>query len=262
MHKNLEIEEIKALFNESYSTKEIIEKLGLKECGGNRKYVQKLANKINLDYREWVNTKSRCTEEYYNEHPKYCKECGKVIDFKNRRNDYCSHSCAAKHNNLGRKLTQETKQKISNSLQEKNENFNGEYKHIEENLKCLNCGIEITRGKYCSQKCQHEFTNKAKLHKWLSGENFSCVNGRVPSFIKRYLMEKFNNKCQLCGWGIENPKTDTIPLEIHHIDGDCTNNHLDNLQLLCPNCHSLTENFGALNKNSKRFHRSKRKKDD
>ena len=117
MRKNLEIEEIKALFNESYSTKEIIEKLGLKECGGNRKYVQKLANKINLDYREWVNTKSRCTEEYYNEHPKYCKECGKVIDFKNRRNDYCSHSCAAKHNNLGRKLTQETKQKISKSLE-------------------------------------------------------------------------------------------------------------------------------------------------
>ena len=39
---------------------------------------------------------------------------------------------------------------------------------------------------------------------------------------------------------------------MHHIDGDCTNNKMENLQLLCPNCHSLTSNFGSLNKNSKR----------
>lgn len=34
-----------------------------------------------------------------------------------------------------------------------------------------------------------------------------------------------------------------INLEIHHIDGDHSNNDLSNLQLLCPNCHSYTENF-------------------
>lgn len=34
-----------------------------------------------------------------------------------------------------------------------------------------------------------------------------------------------------------------INLEIHHIDGDRSNNELNNLQLLCPNCHSYTENF-------------------
>lgn len=30
------------------------------------------------------------------------------------------------------------------------------------------------------------------------------------------------------------------------------NNKEENLELLCPNCHSLTDNFGALNKNSTR----------
>lgn len=257
MGKTLDIDEIKILFDESHSIREIIEKLGLKDCGGSRKYIQKLAKKIDLDYSEWVSARSRCTEEYYDKHPKYCKECGKIIEFKNKRNEYCSHSCAAKHNNLGRKLTLDTKQKISNTLQEKNENFKGDYKLVDENLKCINCGSEINRGKYCSQKCQYEYTNKIKLNKWLSGENFSCTNGRVPSFIKRYLMKLFDCKCQLCGWGLENPKTHTSPLEIHHIDGNCINNRLDNLQLLCPNCHSLTDNFGALNKNSKRFHRPK-----
>lgn len=34
-----------------------------------------------------------------------------------------------------------------------------------------------------------------------------------------------------------------IPLELHHIDGDNTNNSLENLQILCPNCHALTDNY-------------------
>lgn len=42
------------------------------------------------------------------------------------------------------------------------------------------------------------------------------------------------------------------PLHVHHIDGDATNNSEDNLQLLCPNCHSLTENYGRLNAKSTR----------
>ena len=54
-------------------------------------------------------------------------------------------------------------------------------------------------------------------------------------------------------FGKVNEFTGKIPLEVHHIDGDCTNNKEENLQLLCPNCHSLTENFGSRNKNSKRY---------
>ncbi len=39
-----------------------------------------------------------------------------------------------------------------------------------------------------------------------------------------------------------------IPLELHHKDGDNTNNELDNLELLCPNCHALTDNYRGRNK--------------
>ena len=34
-----------------------------------------------------------------------------------------------------------------------------------------------------------------------------------------------------------------ITLEVHHIDGDNTNNVIENLKLLCPNCHSYTDNW-------------------
>jgi hypothetical protein len=34
-----------------------------------------------------------------------------------------------------------------------------------------------------------------------------------------------------------------IPLELHHKDGDRTNNMLCNIELLCPNCHALTDNY-------------------
>ncbi len=40
-----------------------------------------------------------------------------------------------------------------------------------------------------------------------------------------------------------------IPLELHHRDGDRTNNHLSNLQLVCPNCHAQTDNYRGKNRN-------------
>lgn len=51
--------------------------------------------------------------------------------------------------------------------------------------------------------------------------------------IKEGLKE---NKCEICGISEWNK----LPLvcQLHHIDGDSTNNSLENLQILCPNCHS------------------------
>lgn len=50
------------------------------------------------------------------------------------------------------------------------------------------------------------------------------------------------DNCKLEQW-LEQP----IPLEVHHKDGDHLNNELDNLVLLCPNCHALTENWRGKN---------------
>jgi 5-methylcytosine-specific restriction endonuclease McrA len=36
-------------------------------------------------------------------------------------------------------------------------------------------------------------------------------------------------------------------MALHHINGDGRDNRLENLQFLCPNCHSQTENFAGRN---------------
>lgn len=55
-------------------------------------------------------------------------------------------------------------------------------------------------------------------------------------------------KCENCG--LEEWQGKQIPLEVHHIDGDELNSSLDNLQILCPNCHALTDNYKGKNINS------------
>ena len=64
---------------------------------------------------------------------------------------------------------------------------------------------------------------------------------------KRLITENiFEHKCCNCNSTTWLEKQ--IPLELHHIDGDHLNNNLENLSLLCPNCHALTDNYRAKNK--------------
>ena len=51
------------------------------------------------------------------------------------------------------------------------------------------------------------------------------------------------NRCEECG--ISQWRNRDLSLALHHINGDGNDNRLENLQLLCPNCHSQTPNYGA-----------------
>jgi hypothetical protein len=60
-------------------------------------------------------------------------------------------------------------------------------------------------------------------------------------YLKVHLIKKRGKKCEDCG--LTEWKNFPILLEVHHCNGDRTDNKEENLQLLCPNCHSLTDNF-------------------
>lgn len=52
-------------------------------------------------------------------------------------------------------------------------------------------------------------------------------------------------KCERCG--ISEWRGKPIQIQIHHINGNRNDNRLENLQMLCPNCHAQTENYQAKN---------------
>lgn len=145
---------------------------------------------------------------------------------------------------------------------------------------CEKCKIEhegtYGSGRFCSSKCAKGFSTKEKRAK-ISKNVSEKLKGHVPwnkgmkgyprSNIgrtwknkiipilsknfdelgacgkRKYLLEFYSGCCQECGYSKTRENGKSI-LAIHHVDGNKENTSRDNLKLLCPNCHTLTHNFG------------------
>jgi len=78
-------------------------------------------------------------------------------------------------------------------------------------------------------------------------EVFAAGTRRNRGHLKRHLLNagiKLNvcECCGLTGW-----RGKPISLALHHVNGDRLDNRVENLQFLCPNCHSQTENYAGRN---------------
>lgn len=102
-----------------------------------------------------------------------------------------------------------------------------------------------------------------KEEKWRTGKpenknKFSYGKDVTPNTLLKDLISIRGRFCEVCKNSIWMGKD--IPLEIHHIDGDPLNNNISNLQMICPNCHALTDNYrGKNNLKSKKKQRVKEK---
>ena len=90
------------------------------------------------------------------------------------------------------------------------------------------------------------FTGRARNYKtsYISATEYLNNDKKIATYaLKKKLMKEnlIENKCAICG--LTKWQNKPITLQLHHIDGNPNNNSLDKLQLLCPNCHSQTDNY-------------------
>jgi predicted nucleic acid-binding Zn ribbon protein len=245
---NKDNENLINVFENSNSISEVLKTLGITDNSSNWKKIKNLANEIGFNLEIYKNRKKR-----------FCLKCGKELT--SNQSKFCSNSCSASYNNIGRKMSNETKNKIRNSLVKKEKNVKLPKK--EKIIKhCLNCGCEITgyhRIKFCSPQCSGDYRYKESILKWKNKEIKGYTsNYSLKDFVRKYILIKNENKCEKCECNLINPFSNKSILQIHHIDNDVSNDNENNLQALCPNCHALTGSFMGLNKgNSKRVNRYK-----
>ena len=127
---------------------------------------------------------------------------------------------------------------------------------------CRKAGIVPTTGNYDTLKRVIKENNVDISH-------FKRLGGTTNNVVKKdtieYLVEgskisSFRLKNKLLKEGYKEHRCEKcnntewygrpIPLELHHINGDNTDNRLENLQMLCPNCHAFTDNYGGKNQKS------------
>lgn len=81
-------------------------------------------------------------------------------------------------------------------------------------------------------------------------EEHLVLGSRIQSYkLKTKLFQKGlkTPQCELCGWA-KVSSDGRIPVELDHINGERHDNRLENLRILCPNCHSLQSTHRGRNK--------------
>lgn len=234
-----------------WNEKEEVELIELLKKGFLYKEISKILDRSVRSIKEKTNKLGYKSNSFIKKELKKCLECDKEfeISLRNKREKerkFCSKSCSAKFNNKNR--DKKINKKISDSLIKRNKIKCEKIKN-----KCINCDKEIINKKYCNNKCQNDHYKKEIFNKIEDGDLTLNVK-----WYKKYLIYLHGEKCMKCDWGEINKFSNSIPIEIEHIDGNSENNNLNNLELLCPNCHSLTPTYKGMNRGNGRYRRMNR----
>lgn len=111
----------------------------------------------------------------------------------------------------------------------------GNYEQIKNAIKEFKIDKAHLTGNGWSRNMQFPFTARIPL------EVILTKNSHFQSFkLKKRLFQDGLKieRCELCSWA-EKSLDGRIPVELDHVNGDRYDNRIENLRILCPNCHSL-----------------------
>lgn len=120
----------------------------------------------------------------------------------------------------------------------------GNYKQISKYISEYEIDNSHFKGRGWNKGNKHAFRPRKKL-KDILVKNSNYQSYKLKKRLFRAKIKK--QECEACGWAKQS-EDGRIPLELDHINGDSKDNRLKNLQVLCPNCHSLRPTHRGRNK--------------
>lgn len=120
----------------------------------------------------------------------------------------------------------------------------GNYKIANARIKSLDLDTSHFTGQGYLKGKKHNWSKKIPLKEILIEDSSYQQTYKLKNRLIKE--EYFEEKCSGCG--LEKWRNQKIPLELEHINGINNDNRLENLTLLCPNCHAQTSTHRGKNK--------------